>query len=124
LTYERSLIDLAALRFYPPILPGMAAPRRRFALVHDGLRAGQPDRELPGVAVRARARGGDAPRPRSRPGHPSRPVSGRGAGQDSARAAPRRADGVRAAAALAVLRGGRLDAALPRRPRRAGALDG
>src|SRR5213593_1923147 len=26
LTYERSLIDLAALRFYPPILPGMALP--------------------------------------------------------------------------------------------------
>jgi glycogen debranching enzyme len=26
LTYERSLIDLAALRFYPPILPGMAVP--------------------------------------------------------------------------------------------------
>ena len=25
-TYERSLIDLAALRFYPPILPGMALP--------------------------------------------------------------------------------------------------
>jgi glycogen debranching enzyme len=26
LTYERSLVDLAALRFYPPILPGMALP--------------------------------------------------------------------------------------------------
>jgi glycogen debranching enzyme len=25
-TYERSLVDLAALRFYPPILPGMALP--------------------------------------------------------------------------------------------------
>src|SRR5262249_56620987 len=25
-TYERSLIDLAALRFYPPILPGLALP--------------------------------------------------------------------------------------------------
>src|SRR5262249_25637964 len=25
-TYGRSLIDLAALRFYPPILPGMALP--------------------------------------------------------------------------------------------------
>ena len=45
-------------------LPGHGAARRRPALVHDGLRARQPDHELPGAAVRARARRDDAARAR------------------------------------------------------------
>ena len=52
-----------------------------------------------------------------------RSVPRRGAGQDPARAAPRRADRVRGAAALALLRRGRLDAAVPDPARRVRALD-
>ena len=56
--------------------------------------------------------------------HRRRRLPRRGAGQDPARAPLRRADRVRGAAALAVLRRGRLDAALPDRARRVRALDG
>jgi glycogen debranching enzyme len=56
-------------------------------------------------------------------GHARRRLPGRGSRPDPARAALRRADGVRGAPALAVLRCGRRDAALRRPARRVRALD-
>ena len=53
-TYQRSLVDLAALRFSPPIAGGAPAGRRT-AVVHGALRPRQPHHELPGAAVRARS---------------------------------------------------------------------
>ena len=55
-TYRRSLVDLAALRFSPPIAGGRSAPGRGAALVHDDVRPRQHLHEPAGVAVHSRAR--------------------------------------------------------------------
>ena len=107
----------------PAIVAGRAAGRGP-ALVHGGVRPRQPAHQLPGDAVRARAGGVDAAGARAVPGPRRRSVPRRGAGQDPARAPPRRADRVRGAAALALLRRRRLDDAVPDRPRGVRALDG
>src|SRR6266850_720171 len=73
------------------------------ALVHGHLRPGQPHHELPGPSVRPRAGGHHPAAPGPVPGSGGRSVPGRGAGQDPARAPPRRDDGLRGAPALSVL---------------------
>ena len=56
-TYRRSLVDLAALRFSPPVIGGQENPAgRRTSVVHDHVRPRQHLHEPPGAAVHARAR--------------------------------------------------------------------
>ena len=64
---------------------------------------------VPGGRVRPAARQRSVDRPGGVPGHEARRLPGRGAGQDPARAALRRADAARAEAAQPVLRHGRRD---------------
>ena len=59
-TYRRSLVDLAALRFSPPIAGGHSLPAAGLPVVHDDVRARQHLHEPSGAAVRAGARGDDA----------------------------------------------------------------
>ena len=106
------------------LLPGRLRAGRRPAVVHGAVRPRQPDHELPGAPVRARARRDDPARARREAGADGRRLPRRGAGQDPARAPLRRADRLRRAAALALLRHGRRDAAVPRPARRDRALDG
>ena len=77
------------------------------AVVHGAVRPRQPDRQLPGAALPARARRHDAARPRGASGADARRLPRAGAGQDPARAALRGADGARRAAALARISGRR-----------------
>ena len=100
-TYRRSLIDLAALRFSPPIAGGHSLPGGRPAVVHDDVRPGQHLHQPPGAAVRAGARGDDAAGPRRLAGHPRRRLPRRGPRPDPPRDALRRDGRVRGAAALA-----------------------
>ena len=121
--YQRSLVDLAALRFSRGWCPAAHCPRPA----------------CPG-SWRSSAATACSPasrRCRSRPswrtttlrvlaatqGTRDRRLPRRGAGQDPARDPPRRDDGVRRAPALAVLRRRRRDAALPDPARRVRALD-
>ena len=68
--YRQSLVDLAALRFYvDDLLPGASRPGRGAAVVHGALRPRQPDHELPGAPVRARAGRDDAARAGRQAGH-------------------------------------------------------
>ena len=117
-----------------PRRPGRAAVRAaghrraqpaggRPALVHDHVRPRQHLHEPAGAAVHAGARGDDADGARRVAGNEARRLPRRGSGPDPARAALRRADRVRGAAALAVLRLRRRDAALRRAARRVRALD-
>ena len=122
-TYHRSLVDLAALRFSPRTLPGRSAAGGRPAVVHDHVRPRQHLHQPAGAAVRARARGDDAARARRAAGHARRRLPRRGPGPDPARDALRRDDRLRGAAALALLRLRRRDAALRRAARRVRALD-
>src|SRR6266545_4872240 len=104
----------------PAVLPGdragLVAARGRAALVHGAVRAGQPDHQLPGAAVRPRAVPHHAARAGQPAGHRVRRLPRRRARQDPARAAPRRADPLRQAAAVAVLRLLRLHPAVPGGP--------
>ena len=91
LTYARSLVDLAALRFYPRIVPDRAHPGGGTAVVHDHLRPGQPAHELPGSAVHARARRDDADGPGGKAGAPASTTSAtRSRGRSSTRPASAR----------------------------------
>ncbi len=67
--YLRSLVDLAALRFYPKLAPGPALPAAGLALVHGSLRSRQHHHELSGAPVRLRAGAHDARRARRAAGH-------------------------------------------------------
>ena len=78
---------------------------------------------LQALPVHARAGGDDAARARRPAGHARRRLPRRGPRSDPARDALRRADRVRGAPALALLRLGRRDAALRRAARRVRALD-
>ena len=64
-TYRRSLVDLAALRFSPPIAGGQQPAGRRPAVVHDDVRPRQHLHQPAGAAVRARAGRDDAARARA-----------------------------------------------------------
>ena len=56
-TYRRSLVDLAALRFSPPVIGGKRTlPAAGTSVVHDHVRPRQHLHEPPGAAVHARAR--------------------------------------------------------------------
>ena len=123
-TYRRSLVDLAALRFSPahrragaacppPGLPWFMTMFGRDSIL-TSLQALPFAPEL--AATTLRVLGALA-------GQPRRRLPRRGPGQDPARAALRRADRVRGAAALAVLRLRRRHAAVPRPARRVRALD-
>ena len=68
-TYRRSLVDLAALRFSPPVAGGRSLAGRRAAVVHDDVRTRQHLHQPAGAAVHARARGDDAARARRLAGH-------------------------------------------------------
>ena len=70
-TYRRSLVDLAALRFSPPIAGGRSLPAAGPAVVHDDVRPRQHLHEPAGAAVHARARRDDVAR-RSATGRASR----------------------------------------------------
>ena len=122
--------DLPAQPRRPRRAALLAADRRRAepagrgpAVVHDDVRPRQHLHEPAGAAVRAGARGDDAARARRAAGHAGRRLPRRGSGPDPARDALRRDDGVRGAAALALLRLRRRDAALRRAARRVRALD-
>src|SRR5262249_44434510 len=121
-TYGRSLIDLAGLRFYPPILPGMALPAAGmpwFMTVfgRDSVLTGYQrlpfTPELAETTLRALA---------AQQGKGIDPFR-RGAREDLPRDPLRRADRVRGAAALALLRLGRLDAAVSDPARRERTVD-
>ena len=62
-TYQRSLVDLAALRF-SPAHAGAQPAGRRAAVVHDDVRPRQHLHQPAGAAVHARAGGHDAARAR------------------------------------------------------------
>ncbi len=112
----------AALR--PPDQPGPLHARGRAALVHGGVRPGQPDHQLPGVALHARAgRDGPASTLAKLQATTHGRLPRRRAGKDPARAAVRRADRVRGAPALAVLRRRRHHPALAHPARRVRAVD-
>ena len=101
-----------------------AKPARcRPAVVHDDVRPRQHLHQPAGAAVHSRAGGDDAARARRLAGNAGRRLSRRGSRPDPPRDALRRADGVRGAAALALLRLRRRDAALRRAARRVRALD-
>ena len=99
-------------------------PRRRASVVHDDVRPRQHLHEPAGAAVHARAGRDDAARARRLAGRTVGRLPRRGSRPDPPRDALRRDDGVRGAAALAVLRLRRRDAALRRAARRVRALDG
>ena len=103
---------------------GTQSPGGGPALVHDHVRPGQHSHQLAGAAVHARARRDDAAGARGLAGRRPGRLPRRGSGPDPPRDALRRADGVRGAPALAVLRLGRRDAALRCPARRVRALDG
>ena len=122
LAIDRSAGDLRLLVNDGPG-PGRAIPRGRRAVVHDPVRPRLDHRLVPGAGGPAAARGRDARGPRPAPGDGGRPVAGRGARQDPPRAAHGR-DGPRGrAAAPALLRHGRRDAAVARAVRRDVGLD-
>src|SRR5438874_971408 len=87
---------------YREVRDGVGAGRGA-AMVHGPLRTRQRDHELPGPAVRARAGRDDAAAAREAPGDEGGSLPRGGAGQAAARAPLRRADGLRRAAALALL---------------------
>ncbi len=124
--YARSLVDLAALRFYPAVLregqavPAAGLPWFMALFGRDSLITSY--QALP-LRPRARRRRRCASLALFQ-ATGRRRVPRRRAREDPARAPLRRADRLRGAAALAVLRLGRLDAALPHRARRVRALDG
>ena len=136
-TTRRARVRLGAARGDVPAQPRrprraalLAADRgrhepagRRSAVVHDDVRPRQHLHQPAGAAVHAGARGDDAARAGRLAGHARRRLPRRGPGSDPARDALRRDDGVRGAAALAVLRLRRRDAALRRAARRVRALD-
>src|ERR1700716_4104072 len=93
------------------------------ALVHDDLRPRQPHHQPAGAALHAGVGRDDPAHPGGATGHQGRSIPRRGAGQDPARAALRRDDRLRGAAALAVLRQRRRHAAVPHPARRVRALD-
>ena len=66
---ERSLVDLAALRFSPPVAARPQPARRRPALVHDDVRARQHLHQPAGAALHSRAGGEHAASPRHLAGH-------------------------------------------------------
>ncbi len=95
----------------------------RPAVVHDDVRPGQHLHESAGAALHAGARGDDAARAGDVAGHARRRLPRRGPRPDPARDALRGDDGVRGAAALALLRLRRCDRALRRAARRVRAMD-
>ena len=121
--YAQSIRDLTALRFDLKARPGPVPPGRRAALVHGRLRPGQPHHQLPGAAVHARTGAQRAAHARRDAGAAPRRLPRRRAGQDPARVAVRRADGLRGAAALAVLRRRGRHPALAGAARRVRAVD-
>ena len=104
--------------------PGRAIHRRRRAVVRDAVRPGRADHGVPVAGVPAADRRRDPGGAGRLPGHRGRPVAGRGAGQDPPRAADRGAGTGRRTAPHAVLRLGRLDAAVADPPGRDVRLDG
>ena len=122
-TYRRSLIDLAALRFSPPIAGRQEPARRGPPVVHDDVRARQHLHQPADVAVHARAGRDDPARPRHLAGQPPGRLPRRGPGPDPPRDALRRDGGLRGTAPLAVLRRRGLDPAVRRAARRVRALD-
>ena len=123
-TYRRSLVDLAALRFSPPIAGGRALPAAGLPWfmtmfgrdsIFTSLQALPFTPELAATTLRAL---GDWQ------GVRARRLPRRGSGPDPPRDALRGDDRVRGATALAVLRRGRRDAPLHRAARRVRALDG
>ena len=122
-TYRRSLVDLAALRFSPPIAGGRSLPAAGLPWfmtmfgrdsIFTSLQALPFTPELAATTLRAL---GDWQ------GTPRRRLPRRGSGPDPARDALRGDDGVRGAAALALLRLRRRHAAVRRPARRVRALD-
>ena len=124
IAYQRSLVDLAALRFSPlsagrHTLPAAGLPWFMTMFGRDSIITSlqalpfTPDL----AATTLRELGAPA-------GHANRRLPRRGPGTDPARDALRRADRVRRAAALALLRLGRRDPAVRRAARRVRAVDG
>jgi len=102
--YRRSLVDLAALRFSPTTRQGSEPAGRGAAMVHDHVRPRQHLHQLAGAAVHAGAGRDNPPRARPVAGEPRRRLPRRGSRQDPPRDALRRDDGIRRAAAFALLR--------------------
>ncbi len=122
-TYQRSLVDLAALRFSPPIAGGRSLPAAGLPWfmtmfgrdsIFTSLQALPFAPELAATTLLAL---GDWQ------GVAARRLPRRGPGAHPARAALRRADGLRGAAPLALLRLGRRHPAVRRPPRRVRALE-
>ena len=123
-TYRRSLVDLAALRFAPPVTGGRSLPAAGLPWfmtmfgrdsIFTSLQALPFTPELAATTLLALGEW---------QGTQDRRLPRRGPGPDPARDALRRDDRVRGAAALALLRLRRRDAALRRAARRVRALDG
>ena len=117
---QRSRSAAAALRSQR----GRDPPRGGAAVVHGALRPRQPDHELPGAALPARA-GRHHPACACRPpGRGARRLPRKGAGQDPARAALWRAHRARGAPALPVLWDRRRHTPVPHPPGRVPPLVG
>ena len=85
LMYERSLVDLAALRFYPPLLPGTALPAAGLPWFMTVFGRDSLITSYQALPYRPRARRGDPPRPRRATGDAPGRLPRRGAGQDPPR---------------------------------------
>ena len=123
-TYQRSLVDLAALRFSPPVLEGHSLPAAGLPWFMTMFGRDSIITSLQALPFTAGAGCEHAESPRHLAGHARRRLPRRGAGQHPARDALRRDDGLRGTAALALLRLRRLHDAVRRPARRVRALDG
>ena len=122
-TYRRSLVDLAALRFFPVIAPGQALPAAGLPWFMTIFGRDSLLTSLQALPFSPRARAHDADGPRLAPGIHPRRLPRRGAGPHPARVPRRRAHRVRGAAALSVLWHRRRDAAVSHPARRIRAVD-
>ena len=122
-TYRRSLVDLAALRFSPPVAGGRSLPAAGLPWFMTMFGRDSIFTSLQALPFTPGARGDDPAGARGLAGQPGRRFPRRGSGADPPRDAVRGDDRVRGAAALALLRLRRRHAAVRRAARRVRALD-
>ena len=122
-TYRRSLVDLAALRFSPPVAGGSSLPAAGLPWFMTMFGRDSIFTSLQALPFAPGAGSDDAAGARRVAGQRARRLPRRGSRPDPARDALRRDDRLRGAAALAVLRLRRRHAALRRAARRVRALD-
>ena len=121
--YQRCLVDLAALRFSPPVAGGKSLPAAGLPWFMTMFGRDSIFTSLQSLPFAPELAGDDAAGPRGLAGQPPRRLPRRGPRADPARDALRRDGGIRGASAHAVLRLRRRDAAVRRPARRIRTLD-